>query len=91
MPLISQRSLLGDVGYHDLEEPARYETHLEFVPQGLVVDFVVVLDLGGFDEGAEQARAAVGGGLLQVGKAALHVGAENLGDPVAERKSSIAV
>ena len=37
---------------------------LEQVPEELVVDFVVVLHFGRLDEGAEQARAAVGGGLL---------------------------
>ena len=34
---------------------------LEEVPEELVVDLVVVLDFGGFDEGAQGAGAAVGG------------------------------
>ena len=37
---------------------------LEEVPEELVVDLVVVLDFGCFDEGAEGAGAAVGGGAL---------------------------
>ena len=51
------------------------------IPERLVVDFVVVLDLGAFDEGSQLARGAVCGGLLEVGEAALHVGAEDLRDP----------
>jgi hypothetical protein len=37
---------------------------LELVPEELVVDFVVILDFWDFHEGAEEARAAVGGGLF---------------------------
>ena len=37
---------------------------LEEVPEVLVVDFVVVLDFLRFDEGAEEARAAIRAGLL---------------------------
>ena len=59
----------------------RVNASLEIIPEGLVVDLVVVLDLRTFDEGTELAGRAVGGGLLQVGEAALHIGAENLGDP----------
>ncbi len=51
---------------------------LEQVPEGLVVDGVVELDFGAFDDGSKFARGAVGGGLLEVGVAALHVVAENL-------------
>src|SRR5690606_21494417 len=40
---------------------------LELVPQELIGDFVVELDLGGFDEAAEGAGAALGGGLLDLG------------------------
>src|SRR5271166_1407054 len=54
---------------------------LEQVPQRLVVDLVVILHLGAFDEGSQCARAAVSGGLFQFGIAALHVSAENLRDP----------
>ena len=43
---------------------------------------MVELDFGAFDDGAQFARRAVGRGLLQVGVAALHIGAENLGDPL---------
>jgi len=55
---------------------------LEEVPQELVVDLMVVLHFGGFDEGAERARAAIGGSAFQVGVAAFDVGAEELGGPV---------
>ena len=51
---------------------------LEQVPEELVVDLVVVLHFRRLDEGAQQARAAVGRGLLQVGVAALDVVAEQL-------------
>ena len=54
---------------------------LEVAPEGLIVDFVVVLDFGGFDEGAELARRAVGCCALEVGETALHVGTEDVGDP----------
>lgn len=37
---------------------------LEQIPQELVVNVVMILHLGGFYEGSQQARAAVGGGLL---------------------------
>jgi hypothetical protein len=42
----------------------------------------MVLDFGRFDESAESARTAVGGGAFQVGVAAFDVGAEELGGPV---------
>ncbi len=46
---------------------------LEEIPQKLVVDFVVVLHFGGFDESAKQPGAAVGSRALQVRITALHV------------------
>ena len=55
---------------------------LEQIPERLVVDLVVELDFGALDDGSQFARAAVGGGLLQVGVAALHVGAQDLADPL---------
>src|SRR5271165_4419786 len=55
---------------------------LEEVPEELVVDLVVVLDFGGFDEGAEGAGTAVGGGMFQIGIAGFDVGAEKLGGPI---------
>ena len=48
---------------------------LKQVPQELVVDVVVVLHLGRLHESPEQAWAAIGGGLLQVGIARFDVGA----------------
>src|ERR1039458_94904 len=54
---------------------------LEQIPERLVIDRVVELYLGALDNGSQLARAAVGRGLLQLGIAALHVGAQNLGDP----------
>ncbi len=47
----------------------------------LVVDLVVVLHLRRLDKGAQQARATVRRGLFEVGVAALHVLAEQLGGP----------
>ena len=64
---------------------------LEQIPERLVVDRVVELHFGAFDDGAQFARAAVGGGLLQIGITALHVGAENLGNPLEALKSSMAL
>ena len=55
---------------------------LEQVPERLVVDLVVELHFRSLDERSELARAAVGGGLLQIGKAALHIRAQNFGDPL---------
>ena len=71
-----------------LERPRRFcrdadlQFGLEQVPEGLVVDGVVELDFRAFDDGSQLARGAVGGGLLQVGVAALHVVAENFADPL---------
>jgi hypothetical protein len=48
---------------------------LKQVPEGLVVDGVVELDFAAFDDASQLTRGTVGGGLLQVGVAALHVGA----------------
>src|ERR1035438_8461924 len=39
------------------------------------------LDFGTFYDGSKFARRPVGGGLLQLGIAALHIGAKNLRDP----------
>ena len=55
---------------------------LEQIPQRLVVNRVVELHLAAFDDGAQFTRATVGGGLFQLGIAALHVGTENLGNPL---------
>ena len=46
---------------------------LKQIPQSQVVDLMVVLDLGRFDEGAEMARSTVGCRLLQIRKTALHI------------------
>src|SRR5262249_27396060 len=51
---------------------------LKQIPQKLVIHVVVILHLGRFHEGTQQARAAVGRGLLQVDVAGLHVRAEHL-------------
>src|SRR5215213_6824169 len=40
---------------------------LESRPQGLVVHLVVELDLGALDQRTQQARAAIGRSLLQIG------------------------
>jgi len=55
---------------------------LERVPQRLVVDGVVELHLGALDDGAQFARAAIGGSLFQIDITALDVAAQNPGDPL---------
>ena len=55
---------------------------LEQVPEELVVDFVVELHFRRLHERAQQPRAAVGRGLLQVRVAALHILAEQLRGPL---------
>ena len=55
---------------------------LEQVPEELVVDLVVELDFLRFDESAQRARTTIRGGLFQVGITALHVFAEQRGDPL---------
>ncbi|MFI5072477.1 MAG: hypothetical protein ACHP8A_16470, partial [Terriglobales bacterium] len=40
--------------------PAPHNGSLEQVPDELIVDFVVILHFGSFDEGSEGARTAVG-------------------------------
>src|SRR5579871_2278830 len=51
---------------------------LEQIPQELVVNIVMILDFRGLHEGPQKPRAAVGGGLLQVGIPAFHVFAKQL-------------
>jgi hypothetical protein len=77
-PRSQQRDLWHPASCHGqpFDTPA-----LEQVPEGLVVDGVVELDFAAFDDGAEQARAAIGGGSFQFGIAALDVGAQNFCDP----------
>ena len=58
------------------------EGSLEQVPERLVVDGVVELDFGALDDGSQLLGAAIGGGFFQIGITALHIGAEDLGDPV---------
>src|SRR6202790_4928471 len=55
---------------------------LEHVPEELVVDFVMVLDFGGFYEGAEGTRATVGGTLFQIAVAAFYISAKKFGGPL---------
>ena len=55
---------------------------LEKIPEGLVVDLVVELHLGAFDYRPQLAWRTIGGSLLQVGITALHVAAEDGGDPL---------
>src|ERR1017187_4492236 len=55
---------------------------LEHIPERLVIDRVVELHFRAFYAGSQFARRPVGGGLLQVGIAALHIGAKNLCDPL---------
>src|ERR1035441_5204813 len=54
---------------------------LEQIPQELVVDLVVELNLLRLDESSQGAGAAVGGGFLQIGVAAFDVLAEDGRDP----------
>ncbi len=58
--------------------PRRFAFHhimrwLELAPEELVVDVVVELDFAGLDHRAQQTRAAISGGLLEVGVALLHI------------------
>src|SRR5665213_4057794 len=55
---------------------------LELIPEILIVNLVVVLQLRRLDDGAEQPGAAIRGCFLEVGVAALHLGAEQLGGPL---------
>src|SRR4029077_9177938 len=55
---------------------------LEEVPEELVVHFVVVLHFRRFYKRAKRPWATVGGSAFQIGIAALHVRAEQLGGPV---------
>src|ERR1700688_1309646 len=55
---------------------------LEHIPERLVVDLVVVLHFGRLHKCSQLARRAVGCSLLQIGKAALNVGAEDFSDPL---------
>src|SRR5271170_5388519 len=55
---------------------------LEQIPEELVVDLVVILDLRSLHEGAKIARTAVRRRFLEVGIAALDVGADDFGDPL---------
>ena len=55
---------------------------LEQIPQRLVIHRVMELHFGAFDNGSEVVRRTVGGSLFQIGIASLHIGAENLGDPL---------
>src|SRR5208282_3186192 len=55
---------------------------LEHVPKELVVDFVVKLHFGGFDDGAQRAGAAIRGRPLQVGKARFYIAAKELRGPL---------
>jgi len=54
---------------------------LEQVPEELVVDLVVILHLGGFDEGSQGAGTAVSGCLLEVGVTAFDVLTQQVGRP----------
>ena len=68
-----------------------FQDRLEQVPQELVVDIVVVLDLGGLDERSQQARAAIGRGLFQIGVALFTSSPKSLVVHSALLKLSIAV
>src|SRR5947207_12505671 len=55
---------------------------LKQVPEGLVVYPVMELDLRAFDDGSQQLGAAIGGGFFEIAITTLHIGAEDLRDPV---------
>ncbi len=55
---------------------------LEHVPQVLVVNVVMVLDFRRLYERAQQSRTTVSRRLFQVGIAALHIVAKELGGPI---------
>src|SRR5579864_7943878 len=56
-------------------------SRLEPIPQELVVDLVMELDFRRLNDGSQEARAAVGGGLFQVGVAGFHVFAKKFRGP----------
>jgi hypothetical protein len=55
---------------------------LEQIPEELVVDLMVELHLWRFDEGPQRARAAIRGGLLQIGVTPLNIFAEKRRCPI---------
>src|SRR5208283_1399245 len=71
-------------GFLTLASPKlkKWCNRLKQIPQELVVHLVVELYFGCLDNRAQQARAAVGGCLLQVGVASLHIFAEEFGCPI---------
>ncbi len=64
---------------------------LELAPEELVVDIVVKLDLGWLDDGAEQPRAAIRRGLLQIRVPPFTSSPSSVVVHSALRKSSMAV
>src|SRR5262245_2049712 len=58
--------------------PSSEQLQLEQVPQELVVYLVVVLHLRRFDEGSKSPRTPIRRSTLQIGKARLHVGPQEL-------------
>src|SRR5215471_8906389 len=58
------------------------DERLEQIPEELIVDFVVILHFGRLYERSEEARAAIGRGLLQVAVPSLYVCAEKSVGPL---------
>jgi len=56
-------------------------TCLELVPEVLIVDLVVILHFRRFDDRTQEAGAAIGRGLLEIGEATLYIGAEEFRGP----------
>jgi hypothetical protein len=69
-------TLRGSVRSNTSQNRDRAGRSLEHIPEELVVDFVVILDFGSLDECAEQPRATICRGLLQIRKPGLYVFSE---------------
>ena len=81
-PAVNRRNAKGMDGCHAFcIVRNRSGRNLEHVPQELVVNVVMVLDLGYLDKGSQQASATVRRSLLQVCIASLDVRAQQLGCP----------
>jgi hypothetical protein len=83
---IGRRAIHGRAALLRLDCPGRpgvsvKKFPLKQVPERLVVDRVVELHLGAFDDAAQLPRRAVGDGLFQVRVAALYVRTQNLSNP----------
>src|SRR4029077_15932793 len=76
-----QRGVRATLEWDGRMRPSLRELYLEKIPQELVVNLVVELDLRRLDNRAQQTRAAIGRCLFQVGVAAFDVFPEEFACP----------